>query len=409
VRTAVVVIGAGQAGLAMSHCLTGYGVEHVVLERGAVAHAWRTQRWDSLRLLTPNWLSRLPGYPYAGPDPHGYMSAAQVAEHLDGYRLTTGAPVLTGAEVVGVRATPAGFRVDTSAGTWRSRAVVVATGAAGDPLLPRTAAALPARIQQVSSLDYRRPELLAPGGVLVVGASASGVQIADELRRAGREVTLAAGAHTRVPRTYRGRDIHAWLDAIGHLDERYDEVEDIVKARRAPSLQLVGGRPRRDLDLGRLTAAGVRVVGRFVGATERRAWFSGSLAALVTDADLRLGRLLDRIDAHVVEHGLTGAYDPPDRPGRVRLPTPPTELDLAGVAAVVWATGYRPRYPWLDPALLDAYGRIEHTGGVLDVPGLYVLGLPFLRRRKSSFLDGVGPDAQELSAHLVVGLGRAAA
>src|SRR4051812_38710871 len=326
----------------MSHCLAGYGVEHVVLERGAVAQAWRTQRWDSLRLLTPNWLSRLPGYPYAGPDPHGYMTAAQVADHLDGYRRASGAPVLTGTGVVGVRAARSGFRVDTTAGSWRSRAVVVASGATGDPLLPHAAAALPARIQQVTALDYRRPELLAPGGVLVVGASASGVQIADELRRAGRAVTLAAGSHTRVPRTYRGRDIHAWLDAIGHLDERYDQVEDIAKARRAPSLQLVGGRPRRDLGLAGLAADGVAVVGRFVGATERLARFSGSLAAAVTDADLRLGRLLDRIDAHLAEHGPTDAYGPPDRPERVRLPTPPTELDLAGIAVVVWATGYRP-------------------------------------------------------------------
>jgi putative flavoprotein involved in K+ transport len=377
----------------------------VLLERGAVAQAWRTRRWDSLRLLTPNWMTRLPGHSYAGPDPDGYMTAAQVATHLTGYAV--GAPVRTGVEVVGVRPAPDGFRVDTTAGAWRCRAVVVATGAAGDPLLPRAAAALPPRVQQVSSLEYRRPELVAPGGVLVVGAAASGVQIADELRRAGREVTLAAGAHIRVPRTYRGRDIHAWLDAIGHLDERFDEVEDIVKARRTPSLQLVGSAPRRDLDLAVLGAAGVRVVGRFVGATDRLARFAGSLAVAVTDADLRLGRLLDRIDEHITERW--PAAGPGPRPDRVRLPTPPTELDLAGIAAVVWATGYRPRYPWLDEILLDAYGRIEHTGGVLDVPGMYVLGLPFLRRRKSSFLDGVGPDAEELTTHLVAHLGARAA
>jgi putative flavoprotein involved in K+ transport len=408
-RTTVVVIGAGQAGLAMSRCLADRGVDHVVLERGEVAGAWRTQRWDSMRLLTPNWLSRLPGYRYRGDDPDGYMSAAQVAGYLEGYCRTSGAPVRPGTTVVGVHPTPSGLRVDTDAGSWRCRAVVVATGGAADPLVPAVSTALPARITQLTAVDYRRPDQVGDGGVLVVGASASGVQIADELRRAGREVTLAAGAHTRVPRTYRGRDIHWWMDAIGHLDERYDEVADIAKARRAPSLQLVGAVPRRTLDLAGLSAAGVRVVGRLVGASERRAQFSGSLAALTADADLRQLRLLDRIDRHVEERGWTDVCGPPDRPHRTRLPSPPTQADLAGVGTVVWATGYRPRYPWLDPALLDRAGRIRHVGGVLDAPGLYVLGLPFTRRRKSSFLDGVGPDAEELCALLVARLGRGVA
>jgi len=409
VRTTVVVVGAGQAGLAMSRCLADRGVDHVVLERGEVAQAWRAQRWDSLRLLTPNWLSRLPGYRYRDDDPDGYMTAAQVTGYLEGYGRISGAPVRTGTTVVGVRPTPSGFRVDTDAGPWRCRAVVVATGGAADPFVPAVSSALPPRVHQLTALDYRRPDQVGTGGVLVVGSSASGVQIADELRRAGREVVLAAGAHTRVPRTYRGRDIHWWMEAIGHLDERYDEVEDIAKARRAPSLQLVGAVPRRTLDLAALSARGVRIVGRLVGASERRARFSGSLAALTADADLRQHRLLDRIDRHVEEHGWADGCGPPDRPRRTRLPSPPTEVDLAGVGTVLWATGYRPRYPWLDPALLDRSGRIRHVGGVLDVPGAYVLGLPFTRRRKSGFLDGVGPDAEELCAHLVARLGRGAA
>ena len=247
---------------------------------------------------------------------------------------------------------------------------------------------------------------MAPGAVLVVGASASGVQIADELRRAGRPVTLAVGDHVRVPRTYRGRDIYRWLDELGILDERYDEVEDLVRARRLPSLQLVGTPERRSLDLAALSAAGVELTGRLVGIARGRAQFSGSLANFVKAADLKQGRLLDRVDAHVDECGLRDEVGPPDRPSPTPVPTVVTELGLARFSAVVWATGHRPRYPWLDPGLLDRHGAIRHDGGVMNTAGMYVLGLPFTRRRRSNLLAGVGPDARYLYTRLVEHLGR---
>ncbi|MEU5877004.1 NAD(P)/FAD-dependent oxidoreductase [Spirillospora sp. NPDC047279] len=404
-ETPVVIIGAGQAGLAMSRCLTDRSVEHVVLERGTVAHAWRTERWESLRLLTPNWMSRLPGHRYVGDDPDGYMSAAEAAGFLEGYGRSFAAPVRAHTTVTAVVPTPGGSLVETDQGPWRCRTVVLATGAAGAPHVPGISAALPA-VRQVTALEYRSPDQLDAGGVLVVGASASGVQIADELRRAGRAVTLAAGEHIRLPRTYRGRDIHWWMDAIGRLDERYDQVDDLSRARRLPSLQLVGTRERRTLDLNALAAGGVQVVGRLVGVSSGRAQFSGSLANVVASADLKLHRLLDRIDEHVAAHDLAGRVGATDRPEPTRVATAPTEIELSRFSTVVWATGYRPRYPRLDGSVFDRRGRLRHDGGVVEAPGMYVLGLPFLRRRKSSFIDGAGPDAHELCAHLVRRLSR---
>ncbi len=398
--TTVTVIGAGQAGLAMSRCLTERSKDHDVLERGEVANSWRTERWDSLRLLTPNWMTRLPAHRYEGDDPDGYMTADEVVAFLAGYGERIDAPVRTHTEVRSVATTGTGFRTTTTTGTIDSAAVVVATGACSSPHVPALADELPTRIRQLTPIDYRNPDALGEGRVLVVGASASGAQIADELRRHGRQVTLAVSDHVRLPRTYRGMDIHWWMDAVGILDERYDEMEDIRRARRLPSLQLVGTPEQRTLDLNALQAVGVDLVGRFAGVSGRTAQFSGSFANYCTAADLKLGRLLDLIDEHATEHGLDERLDPPERPGRTTVPVAPTTLDLDAVETVIWATGFRPEYPWLEDDLLDRKGQIVHDGGVMSRPGMYVLGLPFTRRRKSSFLDGVGPDARDLSRHL---------
>ena len=407
--TEVVVIGGGQAGLAMSRCLTDRSIDHVVLERAEVANSWTTERWDSLRLLTPNWMSRLPGWSYRGDDPDGYMTAGEVAAYLDTYRRSFDAPVRTGVEVRRIASDGQGHLVESSDGPWRARAVVMATGACSDPHVPSLAADLPDRIHQVTPIAYRNPGQIADGGVLVVGASASGLQIADELARAGGEVTLAVGDHVRLPRTYRGMDIHWWMDTVGQLDERYDEVEDLSRSRRLPSLQLIGTPERRTLGLNSVAAQGVRLVGRLVGRSGERAQFSGSFANMCTSADLKQQRLLDRLDEYADQHGLDAELWPAERPEPTVAGRPPLDLDLRSIATVVWATGFRPHYPWLDESHLDRRGRLVHDGGVLTAPGLYVLGLPFQRRRKSSFIDGVGPDAEELAAHLAAHLDHAAA
>lgn len=407
--TEVVVVGGGQAGLAMSRTLTERSIDHVVLERGDVANSWTTERWDSLRLLTPNWMSRLPDFTYEGNDPDGYMTAVEVADYLDRYRRSFDAPVRTGVSVTRVTTTGRGHTIDTSEGPWTARAVVMATGACSDPHVPALAADMPDHIAQITPIAYRNPGQIGDGRVLVVGGSASGLQIADELARAGHEVTLAVGDHVRLPRTYRGMDIHWWMDVVGQLDERYDEVEDLSRARRLPSLQLVGSPEHRTLGLNTVADLGVQLVGRFVGRSGDRGQFSGSLANFCTSADLKQQRLLDRLDEYAVERGLDAELAAPERPAPTRVGRPVLDVDLRSVGTIVWATGFRPRYPWLDESHLDGGGRLIHDGGVLPTPGLYVLGLPFLRRRKSSFLDGVGPDAVELADHLVGHLAAVAA
>jgi putative flavoprotein involved in K+ transport len=253
-------------------------------------------------------------------------------------------------------------------------------------------------------MTYRKPRDLDDGGVMVVGASATGVQIAHEVHVSGRPVTLAVGEHVRGPRVYRGRDIHWWMEAAGVLDERYDEVDDIVRARRVPSMQLVGSPERATVDLNALTSVGVQLVGKFAALRDTRALFSGSLRNKCELADLKLGRLLDTIDEWATAAGLDDAVPPPERYAPTTVPEPPRlDLDLASgeIRTIIWATGFRPDYSWLDVDVLDAKSMVRHDGGVVvDAPGMYVIGTPFLRRRKSSFIDGACDDAQDLAPHL---------
>jgi putative flavoprotein involved in K+ transport len=391
--TTTVIVGAGHCGLAMSHCLAVRSIDHIVLERGQVANSWRTQRWDSLRLLTPNWMTRLPGYAYRGADPDGYLSARQVTAMLADYAAASAAPVLTGVTVTSVRAAAGGYIVQTDQGSWRAPTVVLACGAAALPAVPALARLVPDGITSVTAAGYRNPGELPEGGVLVVGASASGIQLAGELARSGRPVTLAVGEHVRMPRTYRGRDILWWLDASGVLDQRYDEVNDLARARNVPSMQLVGS-PGRTVDLNALSSAGVRLAGRLAGIADGVAQFSGSLPNVCALADLKLGRLLNTIDAWA------GAAGERFAPTIVR--SAPLGLDLRSgeISTIVWAMGYRPDLSWLDVPVLDRKGRVVHDGGVTARPGLYLIGMPFLRRRKSSLIDGAAGDAAELTGHL---------
>jgi putative flavoprotein involved in K+ transport len=410
--TSVVVVGAGHCGLAMSRCLTARSVDHVVLERGEVANSWRTERWDSLRLLTPNWLTRLPGHEYDGPDPDGYMSAAEVVALLADYASAGAAPVRTGSAVRSVTAASVGsaadgFRVSTDHEEWRARGVVLASGACNTAMVPPVAEGLPAELATFTARDYRNPDQLPDGGVLVVGASASGVQIADELRRAGRAVHLAVGEHVRLPRVYRGADILWWMEAAGILSEGLDRIDDVIRARNLPSMQLTGSGGRATLDLNALTDAGVRLYGRLAGVRDGVAQFSGSLANVCALADLKLNRLLDAVDTWARETGQP-VTDPPWRPEPTRVPANPTltlDLRAGAISSVLWATGYRADLSWVDLPLRDRRGRLVHDGGVTRHPGLYVLGMPFLRRRKSTLIDGAADDAHALTTHLLEYLG----
>jgi putative flavoprotein involved in K+ transport len=374
-----------------------------VLERGEVANSWRRERWDSLRLLTPNWQSLLPGHRYQGPDPDGYMTMGEVIEFIERFATVSRAPVRTGTNVTSVRRTGDGYHVTTSRGEIRCRAVVIASGACNRPVVPQFADAVPASVLQLTPFDYRGPDRLPDGGVLVVGASATGVQLASELRRSGRPVTLSVGEHVRLPRLYRGRDVLWWMDASGVWDQRHDEVDDLTRARRLPSPQLVGTPERRTLDLNALTAMGVEPVGRWAAMRDGRALFSGGLRNVFSLADLKMRRLLDTFDEWARAQGRDAEVDPPERFAPTHAPDSARwQLDLRSgeIAAIVWATGFRPDYGWLDVPVVDAKGRLHHEGGVLDSPGLYALGLPVLRRRRSTFIHGIEDDAREVIDHL---------
>jgi putative flavoprotein involved in K+ transport len=408
-----IIIGAGQSGLAVSKHLTARSIDHVVLERGEVANSWRTERWDSLRLLTPNWQSRLPGYAYTGDDPDGFMTMPEVIHFLQRYAELSRAPIVNGTRVTRVRQEDGGYEVATSQGLWRCRELVIASGACNLASIPSLSAGLPAKVASITPQQYRNPGLLPDGGVMIVGGSASGIQLAREIQATGRRVVLSVGEHVRMPRTYRGRDIQWWMDAIGAMDVRYDTIfEDIERARRLPSLQLIGTPERVTVDLNSLRKAGVELVGRLVGLRDGKAQFSGSLANHCALADLKMNRLLASIDDWVSAKGFAERFPAPRRYEPTDIgPETALSLDLtsAGIATVIWATGYRPDYSWLDVPVLDRKGRIRHDGGVVPAPGMYVMGLPFMRRRKSSFIDGAGDDAADLAAHLTQNLARAAA
>lgn len=403
-RLATVIVGAGHAGLAASRLLTERSLDHVVLERGEVANSWRRERWDSLRLLTPNWQSRLPGHRYDGPDPDSYMSMDEVVAFIARFAAASNAPVRTSTRVTGLRAGEAGFTLETSAGPVAGRTVIVASGACNLPAVPAMSSAVPSPILQLTPFDYRNPSHLPEGGVLVVGASATGVQLAEEIRRTGRPVTLAVGEHVRLPRTYRGRDVLWWMDASGVWDQRYDAIDDITRARRLPSPQLVGTPERVTLDLNTLGAMGVELVGRLAMIRDGVALFSGGLRNMFALADLKMERLLDTFDDWAREHGRDDEAAPPERFEPTRVPASARwQIDLRSgeFTTILWATGFRPDYSWLTLPVLDDKGHLRHDGGVVtSAPGLYALGLPVLRRRKSTFIHGIEDDARDIVEHL---------
>lgn len=405
-RTDTIVIGAGQAGLAASACLTEAGIDHIVLERGAVAERWRNERWASLKLLTPNWMTRLPGHAYDGKDPDGYMHKDELTSFLTHYARRIEAPIRAQAPVHRVTRDGLGFRVESDAGTFRARSVILATGACDIPRLPSWASRLSPRFAQITTRDYIHPGQIGPGGVLVVGASATGIQVAEELRLAGHDVTIAAGRHMPLPRSYRGRDIMSWLDTVGLLTEARDHAVPSARALHHPSLQLIGSAPLRDISLASLARLDVRPVSRVLGAEGGKILLSGDLQSEMSAAREGADTVLRQIDRYIEANGLSA---PPTRPIAMPHFVPGShetlDLDRAGIRTIFWATGFRRDYSWLQLPVLDAAGEIIETGGVTKTPGLYALGLPFMRRRNSAFIDGVGQDARDIVQHLAAHIG----
>ena len=401
-RTDTLIVGAGQAALALSRELTLAGHDHVLLERGRIGERWRSERWDSLALLTPNWANLLPGQaPTADPD--GYLTGRAWATELERYARSFGAPVRRRTTVTAVRRGRRGFAVETDDGAWSAGAVVVAAGECGAPVRPACAAAAPTHLHQLDAAAYRSPDRLPAGGVLVVGSGPSGHQIAHELALAGRDVTLALGRHARIPRTYRGHDVWSWLEALGDLRRTRAELGHDPLERPTPGFPLDGRDGGRTLDLAVLSDLGVRVTGRVVGFDGDRVRFGGELTATAAEADERLRTLLARIDEHIAARPDAGAFPPPELPRTVRLDAVPRTLSLrgAGITTIVWATGFRPHHPWLRVrGAVGSNGRIRHRRGVTPVPGLFVLGARWQHRTTSHQIGGVGADARHLAAHV---------
>ncbi|HPG21941.1 MAG TPA: NAD(P)-binding domain-containing protein [Amaricoccus sp.] len=408
-RVTTIVVGAGQCGLAMSHALRRRSVDHLVLERGRIANSWRSERWDSLRLLTPNWMNGLAGRPYRGPDPDGFMACGEFADRLARAAALDGAPVLQETRVLALDPLGGGYRVQTDQGAIACDSVVIASGECALPRIPGLAGNLPPDVLQLTPQSYKRAADVPEAGVLVVGAGASGLQIARELAQAGRRVTLAVGNHLRLPRRYRGADILWWMDRLGVLDLPPSGEDELDRLRRAPSLPLLGDASHADIDLNSLQDLGIEIVGRLAGLTEGKAWFSGSLANACASADLKLARLLDRIDAHADGAGIDAP--PAYRLPATRIPEAPRlmlRLGAGGIGTVVWATGYRPDHRWVTLPVFDGKGRIRHAGGVVG-EGIYVLGLRHLRSARSTHIAGAPRDARVLARHLTGRLGGRAA
>lgn len=399
-----VIVGAGHAGLAMSHRLTSRSIDHVVIERGEVADAWRRRR-PTLCLLTPNDLTRLPGADLDVGDPDGFMTMPAVADLVTAYARRIAAPVHTATTVTQLSAVGGDdptrrYAVATDRGVWTCATVVLASGASSIARVPSVATNLPLDVVSMTADAYRRPEGLDSRGVLVVGASASGVQVADEIRRSGRDVTLAVGEHVRLPRRYRGHDVFWWLDRSGVLDQRHDEVDDLVRARHVPSPQLVGSVDGRSVALDALADRGIRLVGRLVGIEHGTFRFSGGLSNVCALADLKANRLLATFDDWAATTGQDVAA--PERLEPTRVPARPTlEIPIGEIGTVIWATGYRPDHAWLDLPVLDRAGRVRHDGGVVTgAAGVYLLGGNLLRRRRSSYISGADADTDDLAEHL---------
>jgi cation diffusion facilitator CzcD-associated flavoprotein CzcO len=387
----VIVVGGGQAGLAVSHELTQQGVEHVVLERGRIGQTWRG-RWDSFCLVTPNWFVQLPGHPYDGDDPDGFMLRDELVAYFERYADAVDAPVREGIAVTSLRRTGGTFLLETSAGPIEAKTVVACTGAYQRPHRPPGAETLPSNLLQLDVEDYRNPGELPAGRVLVVGSGQSGCQIAEELELAGRDVVLACGRAPWLPRRIGGPDLAWWSNEIGHLDDTLESLPSPAE-RLTANVQASGRDGGHDLHYRTLQALGVTLVGHFLGADGGQARFAPDLGATVAWADDRQGKFMDRIRRFVGERGLPEPEVAPPAPFN---PDAPERLDLGDLGAVIFAGGYRPNYgSWIRcEAAFDALGfPIHEEGASTAVPGLFFVGVHFLRKRKSSLLGGVGEDA----------------
>jgi len=405
----VAVVGAGQAGLSMSYCLRERGLEHVLLEANRVGHEWRERRWDSFCLVTPNWQCRLPGFPYQGSDPDGFIVRDEIVRYLENYAASFGPPLAEGVTVTRLRRSAAGaFELATTAGTLTADQVVVATGPYHAPSVPRIAERLPAGIEQIHSSRYRSPDRLPEGGVLVVGTGQSGCQIAEDLHLAGRQVHLAVGSAPRVARFYRGRDCVAWLDEMGHYAKGIDEFPDADAVRMRANHYVTGRDGGRDIDLRAFARDGMRLYGRLTGVAGGVLEFADDLKVNLDRADAVAESIKDSIDAHIATHGIAApgearyvpVWDPSEQADAPGEDAASLDLAAAGVSTVIWSTGFTRDHRWVELPAFDGRGYPMHRRGATNIPGLYFLGLPWQYSWGSGRFEAVGRDARFLADHI---------
>ena len=398
----VIIVGGGQAGLSMSWYLCRRGIDHVILERHVPGHAWRAERWDSFCLVTPNWQCQLPGFPYAGSDPHGFMLRQEIIDYMDAYIASFNPPVLSGVEALKLCRGPAGeFRLATSAGAFTAEQVVIATGGYHDPIVPCYAERLAPDIVQLHSSEYRNPQSLPAGAVLVVGSGQSGCQIAEDLHLESRPVHLCVGAAPRVARRYRGKDVVEWLHLMGYYDipvEQHPLKEDV---RDRTNHYVTGRDGGRDIDLRQRALEGMRLYGRLAGIDDGTLRFEPDLRANLDAADAVSESIKRSIDGFIAKHGIAAPTEAPYVPPW----TPKDEsaaLDYraAEIRSVVWCIGFRTDFRWIELPVFDGRGAPAHRRGVTREEGLYFLGLQWLHSWGSGRFSGVARDAAHLADHI---------
>jgi putative flavoprotein involved in K+ transport len=394
----VIVVGGGQAGLSVSQYLKQADIDHLVIEKNTVTHTWRTQRWDAFCLVTPNWQCALPGYPYSGDDPHGFMKKDQIIEYLDGFIQSVDAPVLEHTEVKRVSRDGEGvFSVMTSQGPFTAGQVVVASGGYHTPIVPRMAERLPRSIVQIQSSEYRNPQALPEGAVLVVGSGQSGAQIAEDLHLAGRKVILAVGEAPRCARFYRGRDVVDWLADMKYYDMPVEQHPLREGVRDNTNHYVTGRDGGRDIDLRKFAAEGMELYGRLEDLQDGVLSFAPNLIANLDSADKTLNGINAGIDAYIEKNGIDAPagsrYEPVWHPAGERTTL---ELDASGIGSIVWCIGFTPDFSWLDAPIFNGRGYPAHTRGVTPVAGLYFAGLPWLHTWGSGRFSGVARDAEHV-------------
>ncbi|MRX17994.1 MSMEG_0569 family flavin-dependent oxidoreductase [Pseudoduganella sp. FT9W] len=397
----VLIIGGGQAGLSLSYLLKQQGVSHLILEKNRLGHAWRSERWDSFCLVTPNWQCTLPGFAYQGDDPDGFMVKQQIVDYIDAYIASFGPPALEGVSVTGVsRDANGAYRVDTSAGAYHAEQVVIAVGGYHTPILPADAAQLPVGVAQLHSSDYLNPAQLPAGEVLVVGTGQSGCQIAEDLHLAGRRVHLCVGDAPRVARRYRGKDVVKWLDEMAYYDLPVDKHPLGVGVREKTNHYVTGRDGGRDIDLRKFALEGMQLYGRYEGLKDGVARFGDDLQRNLDGADAVYLKINASIDQHIAKHGLDAPQEAPYAPLWQPPADAPTTLDMGRISAVVWCIGFRTDFRWVDAPIFDQRGYPQHERGVTAQQGLYFLGLPWQYTWGSGRFSGIARDAAYLVEHI---------